>query len=214
MAAVVVYAIDAGSVARGNFAWTSSQDRSKWSASVEELAASAVQALQAGKKIAIGIECVLFLPVPETAQHLGKARAGECTPETKNRPFSAGAAASATMTGIPGLAWVLRQIREACPVARGSTRWEEWQSGAADLLLWEAFVTGTEKASPPSHYGDALLALEAFQRGAEAGCPPTRVTCGSSMSLAGAALLWAGLSSDLSLLHHQALVLRPLPRSA
>lgn len=163
----------------------------------------------------MGLECVLFVPCTLDFNRLGKARLGDCTPETGQKAFSASAAACATMTGLPALGWLLREIQSRASGARGTTRWEDFRLGRASVLLWEAFVSGKEKAKPPSHHGDALLALQAFEHAARSGgVPASRVSCEGPMSLAAAAILWAGLSDDLTLLHHPALVLRPLPPPA
>ncbi len=65
--------------------------------------------------------------------------------------------------------------------------------------------------SAPSHYGDALLAVAAFEHAAREGAPESRVTCEAPLSLAGAVILWSGMSTDVSLLREPALGLRPVP---
>jgi hypothetical protein len=114
------------------------------------------------------------------------------------------------MTGVPSLAWVLREVHRQVPEVTATTRWDDFASGKAHLLIWEAFVSGREKAQPPSHHGDALLAVTAFEHAVREGAPESRVTCEAPLSLAGAVILWAGLSSDVSLLRDPALVLRPV----
>ncbi|MDZ4753524.1 MAG: hypothetical protein SGJ11_03400 [Phycisphaerae bacterium] len=37
--------------------------------------------------------------------------------------------------------WLLSQLRVRHPSLRGTQRWPEWASGAAQLLLWEAKVS-------------------------------------------------------------------------
>jgi hypothetical protein len=58
--------------------------------------------------------------------------------------------------------------------------------------------------------GDAILAIKAFRRKKQSAKNPTRIDCDSAFSLAGAAILWAGLSKDLKLLSEPCVVLRPI----
>lgn len=207
---VVCYAIDAGSAAKGKFAWVSSRDRAVWSSDIKSLAQSICDDIGSGGQVAVGIECVLFVPCPEEPSNLGKARKGECTPETGNKAFTASAGACATMTGLPSLAWVLRQVHAQQPDAKATTRWQEFRDGKAKIYVWEAFVSGSEKASPKSDHGDALLALDSFEQNLKGGSLQSRVTAENPISLAGALILWAGLAEDLRLLHEGCLVLRPM----
>jgi hypothetical protein len=206
---IVAYAVDAGSIPKGRFAWACSKDRSAWSSSIDELAEAIAADLRGRRKVALGFECPLFIPVSDEPDELGKARDGECTPETGSKPFTAAAGACATMTGLPSLAWVLRAVHEGAPEAKATTRWDAFESGDAEVFVWEAFVSGKEKTN--SHQSDALAAMEAFEKSLSAMSTPTRVTCENPLSLAGTAILWAGMSDDLSLLHDAAVVLRPLP---
>lgn len=204
----VVYASDAGSVPKGNFSWVTSYDLEKASDDIEALAQGIVADLQAGRPVALGLECVLFIPCPEAAMELGKARSGECTPETGNKPFAASAGACATMTGLPALAWLLRAIHRKCPEVTGTTRWKDFAAGEAQLFVWEAFVSGQEKGD--SDHDDARLAIESFQANLDQMEQATRVTAEGPVSFAGGLLLWAGLSHDTTLLQEPAVVLRPL----
>lgn len=208
---ITTYVIDAGSIPRKKFAWVSSGDRSKRSRDIEELAADICQDIAAGRKVSIGIECALFIPCTEDPNKLGKARAGDCTPEVGSKPFSASPGACATMTGLPALAWVLRRIKQEHPDVTVTTRWDDFRAGQAHIFLWEAFVSGKEKAASGDHHDDALLALDAFEKDAQDERLETRVTAENPFSLAAAAILWAGLSEDVSLLHEPCVVLRPLP---
>jgi hypothetical protein len=56
----------------------------------------------------------------------------------------------------------IRQHRSDWLNAMTSTLWDDFRSGACQLFVWEAFVSGSEKAYPPSHSGDAALAISAF----------------------------------------------------
>ncbi len=201
---VITYAVDAGSVPKGRFAWVGSKDRGASSSSIDTLVAAVAADLREGRKVALGFECPLFVPIPSDCGWLGKARNGEGA-----RAFAAAPGACATMTGVPSLAWVLRTVHEAVPEAKATTRWADFANGDADVLVWEAFVSGNDKTD--SHQGDALAALDAFEKSLSSMAAATRVTCESPLSLAGAVILWAGMSTDVGLLHDAAIVLRPLP---
>lgn len=206
----VVYVADAGSVARGNFHWVSSLTLGESSQDPEALAHRIVRSLSRSKTVALGFESPLFMPCPDERERLGKARRGECSMETGNRPFNASAGATVLVTGIQTLAWVLRKVQQAVPDTVGTTRWAEFQSKKADLLVWEAFVSGKEKAQ--DHVGDARLAVEAFLHHWAKGDLESASCVSEShvFSLAGAAILFASLSTDQSLLREPSIVLRPV----
>lgn len=208
---ITTYVIDAGSIPRKKFAWVSSGDRKKRSRDIEELAADICRDIAIGRKVSIGIECALFIPCTEDPNKLGKARKGDCAPETGSKAFTAAPGACATMTGLPALAWVLHRIKQEHPDITATTQWDDFRAGKAHLFLWEAFVSGKEKAASGKHHDDALLALKAFENDAEDGRLESRVTAENPFSLPAATILWAGLSEDVSLLHEPCVVLRPLP---
>ena len=210
----VVFVADAGSVSKGNFHWVKSASIDEASDKVEKLAENIVMELNAGRKVALGYESPLFVPLPPSHEKLGSSRDGECTPETGNRPFNAGAGASLFATGIQSLVWVLDCIKSRRPSTTACTSLDEFRSGAAEMLVWEAFVSGTEKAKPPSHVGDAKLAVTAFTEAMQRDSTSSAIRDESVFSLAGAAILRAGLSADLTLLQQPCLVLRPLPKEA
>lgn len=205
-----IYVADAGSVAKGKFHWVSSRSLKVSSTDPEALARAIAADLTAGQKVSLGFESPLFLPVAPDKLQLGRARQGECTPATGNRSFNAGAGAAVLATGLQTLAWVLREVHQLCPPATATTRWNDFHRGDYQLFVWEAFVSGSEKADPPSHAGDAALAINAFRQVMHEISTPTRVDGMHSFSLAGAAILYAELSTDFSLLTEPCVVLRPL----
>lgn len=207
---LVIFVADAGSVSKNNYIWVSSRDTSKSSNDPEDLAISIADELKVGNRVALGYESPLFIPVEAEKAKLGKARNGECQKETGNRPFNAGAGASVLATGIQSLAWVLLKIRELYRDAEATTKWDDFLNGEIPLFVWEAFVSGSEKANPPSHEGDAKLAIAAFRETAEKKDNPTRIQCARAFSLAGAAIIRSGLSDDLELLSEPCVVLRPI----
>lgn len=206
----VVYVVDAGSVSKGNFHWVSSGSADNSSDDPSRLAESIVSDLQANRRVALGYESPLFVPCDVAAEKLGKARIGECEKATGSRPFNAGAGASILATGIQSLAWVLRRVKALNNDVAATTVWREFEQGDALIFVWEAFVSGSEKAYPPSHAGDARLAIKAFRSGRSGVCPDTRISCVDALSLAGAAIIYAGLSTNFSLLSEPCVVVRPI----
>jgi len=105
------------------------------------------------------------------------------------------------------VAWILEQIRQEAEHTKAFLDWSRFQRSTGGLFIWEALVTDQAKAS--SHESDAMVAVDAFrlalpdprQRNAVIPTPRTR-------SLIGAALLWAGWSTDIRLLHTPCLVIR------
>lgn len=207
---LVIYVADAGSVSKKNFHWVNSRNSAESSLDPRALARAVSDDLKLGTRVALGYESPLFVPAESNPDSLGCARDGECQEATGNRPFTAGAGAAVLATGIQSLAWVLREIKNSVPNATASTRWADFRAGTCQLFVWEAFVSGSEKAYPPSHSGDAALAIAAFQQVRSNEKNPTRVRCPAAFSLAGAAVIWSGLSRDLGLLAEPCVVLRPL----
>lgn len=206
----IIYVADAGSASKGNFHWVASTSVEKSSTDPRALAEAIATDLRSGKRVALGYESPLFVPADADVSSLGCARDGECQVATGNRPFTAGAGAAVLATGIQSLAWVLREIKNLLPETTASTRWNDFRASVCQLFVWEAFVSGSEKAYPPSHSGDAALAIAAFRQVSANIDNPTRIRCPSAFSLAGAAILWSGLSGDLTLLAEPCVVLRPL----
>lgn len=198
-----IYACDVGSCRNGNFAWArirperASQPIS--SPDIEELIATLQGDLTEGLSIALGFESPLFVPVPTEPNDIGRSRAGE-----GNRPFSAGAGASAALIGLQQAAWVMSRLRGNIEKHKVTIDWQLWPPPSATILLWEAFVSGNAKGA--CHVEDAVTAAREFQR-REASLR-SDVTCERVLSLVGAAAIWSGFSSDLDILHKPVLVLR------
>lgn len=208
---VVVYVADVGS--KRKFHWVCSSALRQSSTDPEKLAQSIAKHLHAGNRVALGYESPLFVPCRDDHSVLGKARVGECNKATGNRAWSAQSGACSLATGLQSLAWVLRRLRELESEATATTSWSAFQNGAAGLFVWEAFVSGSEKAMPASHSDDARLAIRAFQHHVRARdmSSASRINEPQVFSLAGAAILFAGLSTDVRLLTVPCVVLRPIP---
>jgi hypothetical protein len=206
----VIYVADAGSFSKGTFHWVSSLNTGVSSSNPTQLASSIAEDMKNQTPVVLGYESPLFMPSEENVEQLGRARLGETDCETGSRPFNAGAGASVLATGLQSLAWVLHRIKQLHPCATATTRWQDFKDGKYQLFVWEAFVSGSEKAHPPSHMGDAALAISAFQQVMTGQDNPTRISNKNVFSLAGAAVIWAGLSSDLHVLSEPCVVLRPI----
>ena len=197
---LAVYAVDAGSLPAGRFAWcrlTLGADaptaQGRWP---DELAAALASDLTGGA-VALGIEAPLWWPVPPRQGDLGKARRGE-----GDRPWSAGAGATITPTAVTQLAWILREVAKRCVLARPTFATERVvvDPRAGDLLLWEAFVSRRgERGDTARHSHDARAAAQEFVRRAHdlpaAGSFPSDVIApdGDVLNLAAAAATLAGL---------------------
>lgn len=183
-----IFAVDVGSPKA--FAWVS--DGGLKGKDGTGLVDAINSAFMTSRRVALGFECPLFIPVPRHWADIGKARLGE-----KNRPWSAGAGATVTTYGLHEVAWILARLRET-----GNTEPsiffspEAWLlSDLPGLLLWEAFVTGADKGK--SHADDARRACRAFEQllTRRSWNEARLVTVGSgaqSLNLAALAAEWAG----------------------
>jgi hypothetical protein len=203
---LVIYCADIGSIPNRRFGWARSAaneggiERHRSGTEIIELLDGVAEDLAAGRGVALGFECPLFVPVPEQPLRLGMARAGE-----RNRPWSAGAGAGAMATGIVEVAWILAELRRRCPKATPYLDWTEFATGRG-LFVWEAFVTAGAKAA--THVDDATVAVAAFRNCLPDPTAMNAVTAERPLSLIGTALLWSGWSTDAAVLHAPCLVIK------
>ena len=204
-----IYCVDIGSIKACNFGWAGvsidssgnqfSRDESEdiWKL-VDEIAGR----LNNGAKVALGFECPLWVPVRDDPKGLTSARAGD-----GNRSWSAQAGPMSLAAGLTECAWILQTIRNKAPNAMAFLDWHSYEDSGNGLFVWEAFVSG--KAKKGSHTEDAMKAVGAFvnalpspeQANAVIPTPHT-------LSLIGTSLLWAGWSSELSLLRQPCIVIK------
>ena len=197
---------DIGSVARGNFGWaglSGDPDHAESSGrDISDFTAFVAHRLVAGESVSLGFECPLWVPVANEPERLTRARRGE-----GSRAWSAAAGSGSLTTGLTEVAWILDQIRQGAEHTKAFLDWSRFQRSQGGLFIWEALVTGKAKAG--SHESDAMVAVDAFRlalpdprpRNALIPTPRTR-------SLIGGALLWAGWSTDIRLLHTPCLVIQ------
>ncbi len=209
---LVVYCADIGSVANGRFAWAraSARPNSRVStgADIRCLVTQVAQDLNSGKKVALGFECPLWVPVACDPRELTSARCGE-----GRYPWAAGAGATSLAAGLTETAWILSEIHSEAQNVEAYLDWPRFAAAEHGLFLWEAMVTGADHTD--SDEGDAAAAVCAFIKALPDPTACNAVTSPHKVrSLIGAALLWAGWSNDLQLLRTPCVVIKPMSRDA
>jgi hypothetical protein len=169
-----------------------------------DLVDAVAEDLVAGRGVALGFECPLFVPVPEKPLHLGMARRGE-----GNRSWSASAGAGALATGLVEVAWMLSEMRSRCPESRQHLDWGQFADAGSGLFLWEAFVSAGAKAA--THVDDAIIAVSAFRDALPDPTHANAISTDRPLSLLGAAMIWSGWTDDVTVLHMPCLVIKAAP---
>ena len=240
MIGLVVYCADIGSVRRDKFGWarasTSPNSCVKTGTNIRCLVTQVAQDLNQGKKVALGFECPLWVPVACDPNRLTSRRCGE-----GRYPWAAGAGATSLAAGLTETARILSGIRNETPDpdVKAYLEWPLFEAAEHGLFLWEAMVTGAAAVAArafikalTAHEKDAVAACAFIQAltahektahekdAAVAACAfiqalPAPTACNAITSphrvrsLIGAALLWAGWSRDIQLLDTRCLVIRP-----
>jgi hypothetical protein len=114
---------------------------------------------------------------------------------------------------VAQLAFLLKAIKES-PEGPPTVflEWKHFCSHGSGLYIWEAFITKKAKAQQTGnsdfnpHVEDARIGVKSFIAMGER--PESKVKSEHPFSLAGAALLWSGLSDDVGLLNRAPLVVR------
>lgn len=163
-----VVGVDIGSVkSPSKFAWALVDSPEGALLSSGEDPEGAVQALARSlaedRSAVLAVEAPMSVPVPTAKPDewlsLGRARTGE-----GNRAWSAGAGTGALATGVAQTAWMLSRLHILAPQATATTQSQRFTAGEANLLLTEAFVSGTGKPVPVAagqHAADAEAAARA-----------------------------------------------------
>ena len=203
---MMICCADIGSVVSERFGWAAHSgepDREGWSGTdIGEFAQLVAGELAVERKVALGFECPLWIPIADEPSSLTRARSGE-----GNRAWSAAAGATSLTTGLAQVVWILDRIRQRSNDTKAFLDWENFQRSKSGLLIWEAFVTGS--SSTGSHERDAMAAVTAFRCVLGDSEPTSAVEPTSrTRSLIGAALLWAGWSTDVRLLRTPCIVIR------
>jgi hypothetical protein len=206
----IIWAVDIGSVRRKRFAWCRIGWEEEDSAvkdgdNILDLAQGLADDLSAGRRVALGFECPLFVPVPKDPMYLTDARSGE-----NDRPWSAGAGCAVLATGLSECVWIFEKARDLVHVdVRATVAWQDFVAGKANLFVWEALVTRAAKR--PSHREDARAAATTFMAEYPYIIEADAVEKGKDQpyySLVGAALLRSGLTQDLSMLCEKCIVIK------
>ena len=213
---LAIYCADIGSIKNHKFGWAVVHgERQQAGKEISELVDEVVESLAAGVKVALGFECLLWVPVPDDSWMLTAGRKVD-----GDKPWSAGAGAGALATRLTETAWILRDIRRRLKYREVSLPpayldWKDFTGANTGMLLWEAFVEGKAKAKVAdakvgTHAADALIACEEFATrlpnpAAESGYEPPHAV----RSLIGAAMLWSGWAEDLGFLSARCLVVKP-----
>jgi hypothetical protein len=204
---IAIAAVDVGNVANTGWWQISSSGAEQGGRDLNDLATLLADDLTRGEKVALGFEAPLFIPLPSSTEGLGRQRIGEV-----GRPWCAGAGASTLAFGLQEAAFVLTALaRKTHHPIRGGLDLAGLASDQFDLVLWEAFVSGPAKdrtAADP-HIADARAAAIEFQRRYRSGHVTSDISETEVVSLGGAVLLGAGLSTDLTLLSAPCTVVKP-----
>lgn len=207
---LVIYCADIGSVPNNRFGWARGEagddsiERHCGGSEIADLVERVADDLRAGRRVALGFECPLFVPVPANPLRLGSARPGE-----GNRSWSAGAGSGALATGLVQVAWILAELRQRAATKDATLDWRAFAEGSGDLFLWEAFVTDRAKAA--THVEDASAAIAAFRATLPDAAAANAVTAERPLSLVGAAVLSSGWSDDRLLLTMPCVVIKAVP---
>lgn len=203
---VVIWCADIGSIKNKKFGWCRAElgirETLSLGVNIEEFATGIANDLSNGRKIALGFECPLFVPVSTNPLNLTSAREGE-----GDRPWSAGAGCGALATGLTETAWILSRIKELTEVdIRVTFSWEDFIAKSFNLFIWEAFVSKDSKAT--THDGDAEVAVRTFINKYPETVQANAVTAENPFNLVAAALLRAGISNDINLLNQGCIVIK------
>ncbi len=161
-------------------------------------------AASTGRPSALGFEAPMFIPHGRPMTNLTSQRNGD-----NGRPWSASAGATVTTIGIAIVSHVLAGLREYGAQRRAILDWNSWPN-ADDLLLFEAFVSGSNHAGPGEHWKDALNAAEGFAKALPDLDVANAVSESEVFSLIGACMIRTGWAEACDgLLSQSCLVTRP-----
>lgn len=209
-----IYACDIGSTqqkgsASPNFAWVRVEPETGskviGSSDIRTLATILERDLRRGYSVALGIEAPLFIPVPMSADDLGRGRRGE-----GSHSFAASVGATVAVLGMHQAAWLLRRLFESCgDMCTFTLNCQEWPPTTSRpvIFCWEAFVSGS--AHGTTHVQDAATAAMAFLEHEHSLAAIKGVTADRPFSLIGAVALWSGWITDHNILHKSAVVIKP-----
>ena len=205
MCNIIIWVADVGSITKNRFGWCRKEvegDAVTVGQDIKCFTEGIAEDMSLGRRVALGFECPLFVPVTDEPQGLTKARHGE-----GNRPWSAGAGAGALAVGLSESVWVLTRINmlSLIPV-QVTLNWDDFYRGDKNLFIWEAFVSRNEKGV--SDCDDALIAANSFSRYFPKIQCASCVEAENPFSLIGAAIVRSGLAKDTTLLSQPVVVIK------
>jgi len=206
---LIAYCADIGSIPGRRFGWArlpaAAPMEARLGTSISDLVERIAVDIDAGRPVALGFECPLFIPARDDPASLTRARQGE-----GKWPWSAGAGAQVLVTGLPQVLWILARLRESAPEAKAYVNWQEFETAGEGLFIWEAFVSGKSKfqSDAPADPEDARIAARDFLDVMPDPTAYNAIEEESVHSLIGAGLLRTGWSDDLRLLQAPCLVIR------
>jgi len=200
---IIVWCADIGSVKGKKFGWCRSDGKSFVEGTdIVEFCRGIAKDLSAGIKVALGLECPLFVPVSENPLLLTSSRYGE-----GDRAWSARAGCGALCTGLTESVFILNEVYKQTSLPIQPTfKWNDFLDGQMNLFLWEAFVS--KEAKGISHSGDAKIAVQSFMRHYPKILEANAVTVESAYNLVAGAMLRTGLSQDIKLLSEPCIVIK------
>lgn len=216
---LVIYCVDIGNINRNCLGWAR-RDRLEpagipsRSSNLPHLVEALVNDLNQRRCVALGFEAPLFIPLgtPDEWNQLHRMRRGERR-VNQNYAWSAGAGREALFASLPVIPWLLDATRQqVARSVRGHVDWLSFVSARGDLVVWEAFVTGPavmerEPSRPLDDMLDAAAGATALDhRLGQSENPVSDITEDRTYSLAAAALLRTGWTTDISVLFQQCLV--------
>lgn len=199
-----VYCADIGSVTSGNFGWYASRADGTFAQGsvIEELANAVATSLNGGARVALGFEAPMFSPLRRDPQMLTRRRVGETNPN-----WIGGPGAAVLATALAQVPWILREVKERLQIDGSPTLdWSLFNSGGANLFLWEAFVSGNAKGI--DHIEDARIAVNAFTETLPNPHLHSAISEPEVFCLLGAALIRTCWSTDIQLLSQPCIVIK------
>ncbi len=199
---LVIGAIDVGSPK--NMGWAIIQGSEKQTGQDLDEFINRFATASTSTPAALGFEAPLFIPCRSELSTITKGRIGE-----GNRAWSAHAGAAVSTIGLAVMTYTLRNLKQRMDKRAATLDWRKWPKGNA-MLVFEAFVSGSNHAGPDEHHIDALSAAEGFQQALPDLDAANAVTGDEVLSLAGTCLIRTGWSeASVDLLKQSCLVIRP-----
>ncbi len=212
---LITYCADVGSTKSGNFGWARitglpDQFEARTGKSIDGLIESMVADL-GSTIVSLGIEAPLYIPVPRSANRLSCGRPGE-----GSRSCFAPAGGYVTTLAVHQSAYLLRELADRVNELDVTLDLEQWATSPSNLFIWEAFVSQNAHTKSDAHVDDAITGATLFHRKyREVGSqmdnalPVDPDRTADQISLIGAAIMWAGIRTELELLRASAVCVRP-----